>query len=114
MAQSKNIRYSSHFAWITLCSIAAVFIWVVTSGIALGPIIVRSDDAPRTDEAFSPLAKSCEYIAYSMDYPFSWIRPQSILDGLPALILIALFWGILLYFLARIILWCARQIASKG
>jgi hypothetical protein len=55
------------------------------------------DDIPPTEAAVPEDAQICGYIVEGMAYPFSWIRPGSIFNGPQILVLMALFWGVVLY-----------------
>jgi hypothetical protein len=45
----------------------------------------------------------CGYIPFVMGYPFSWVRPGSILNGPQLFVLVFLFWGVLLYLLVYVL-----------
>ncbi len=86
-----------HVAGVLICSLLAYAIWIASSAVAFSPIIARGDDSPRTFEALPVYIRFCSYLSEAMCYPFLWIRPGSTLDGSHALVLMALFWGGILY-----------------
>jgi hypothetical protein len=88
----------------------AFVVWIVCEGIALGPIINRPDDGPRTEAAFNGLPNFCGDVQEVMAYPFSWVRPGSFLNGPQIFFIMALFWGIILYLCIRGVCRVARRI----
>jgi hypothetical protein len=88
-------------------------IWAITTAIAIGPIEIRPDDLPRNENGFSIVEKWCGDICSIMDYPFLSISPGHGLDGPQGLALLALFWGIILYFIVLAVVRVIQAQASS-
>jgi hypothetical protein len=106
-------RCALHIAWILGCSIIAFLIWCAATGIALSPIINRSDEGPRTEAAFTGFERFCGFISNGMAYPFLWIPPR-VLNDAEAIILFAGFWGNILYLFLWSAVWFVRRIVFQS
>jgi hypothetical protein len=86
---------------VAVGSVFAFLIWIVCDIIGLIPITSERvrESSPQDHPAFWIVVQFFGCITYAMDYPLSWIRPGSILDGPQQLILLSLFWGIIFYLL---------------
>jgi hypothetical protein len=95
------------WAWtligLGICFVIAFGVWIIATAIAWGPLISRPDDLPRDDLATTPLQDFCGRINEGMLYPFMWIAPRSLVDGPQAWVLLAVFWGAVLFLSIRLI-----------
>ena len=101
MKKSAAKQWVFHLLGVFGCSLAAFLIWLTATAVAMRPIINRTDDLSRNENGFSTVERICGNVSDGMGYPFSSLPAHGILDGPQSFLIMALFWGSLLYLVGR-------------
>ncbi len=84
----------THCFGILIWSLVAFALYTVLTGIGWAPVVSRHETA---------LTTICRVLSGVLAAPFLWIPPQSLLDGLPAFVLMSIFWGSVFYCLYAVL-----------
>ena len=110
----KKKRVALDLLGVLGCAVCVGVFWIWANALLLGSMIVArdNDEAPRTTEAFPLYLRVCSTIADWILFPFTLIPRRFTPDSSWIMIVPALFWGALIYFVGKALVKAVRRFTS--